>query len=262
MTKVGVYAVIRVHGLIFGPEAGRAADLAAPWLVPIGLATISAATIGVLASRDLQRLLAHLVVLSAGTLVTAVGLGSVEAVSAALYYTLNSTLVGGGLFLLSGLIARARGEAKGRLDKAYTLEGSALLGAMFFVGAITVAGLPPLAGFAAKVYILQSALSNPAAAWVLGVVLVSGLLVIVALSRAGSAIFWRPGTAPSAAAPASALSSLPAALLLLGTVVLMIAARPVTGFTRATAAQLADRSVYVGAVTANRGVSAPASWKE
>jgi multicomponent K+:H+ antiporter subunit D len=262
MTKVGVYAILRVHGLIFGPEAGPAADLAAPWLLPIGLATIAIATIGVLASRDLQRLLAHLVVLSAGTLVTSLGLGSVEAVSAALYYTLNSTLVGGGLFLLSGLIARARGEAGGRLDEACNLERSALLGAMFFVGAVGVAGLPPLAGFAAKVYILQSALSNPSAAWVLGVVLVSGLLVIVALSRAGSALFWRPGIPPSAPVAASVLSSLPAGFLLLGTVVLMIAAGPVTTFTQATAAQLADRSAYVGAVTANRGVSAPASWKE
>ena len=164
--------------------------------------------------------------------------------------------------LLAGLIARGRGEAAGRLDEARNLERSASLGAMFFVGAVGVAGLPPLAGFAAKLYILQSALSTPAASWVLGVVLVSGLLVIVALSRAGSALFWRTGAVLSAAAPASAMTSLPAALLLLGTVVLMIAAGPVTAFTQATAAQLADRSAYVGAVTANRGVSIPASWRE
>ena len=40
MTKVGVYAILRVHGLVFGPEAGHAASLADPWLVPIGLATV------------------------------------------------------------------------------------------------------------------------------------------------------------------------------------------------------------------------------
>jgi multicomponent K+:H+ antiporter subunit D len=261
MTKVGVYAILRVHGLIFGPEAGPAASLATPWLVPVGLATVAVATIGVLASRDLQRLLAHLVVLSAGTLVTALGLDSAEAISAALYYTLNSTLVGGGLFLLAGLIAADRGEAAGRLDLVSGIGRPALLGALFFVGAIGVAGLPPFAGFAAKVYILQSALERPEAVWVLAVVLASGLLVIVALSRAGSAIFWRTGDAPPTAATAGGYASLPAVFLLLGTVALMVAAGPVTAFTQATAAQLADREVYVGAVTANRGVSEPASQR-
>ncbi len=121
MTKVGVYAILRVHGLVFGPDAGPAASLVLPWLLPVGLATVAVATLGVLASRELQRLLAHLVVLSAGTLVAALGLGSEAAVSAALYYALNSTLVGGGLFLLAGLIARERGDAGGRLDEARNL---------------------------------------------------------------------------------------------------------------------------------------------
>jgi multicomponent K+:H+ antiporter subunit D len=259
MTKVGVYAILRVHGLVFGPEAGPAASLVTPWLLPIGLATIALATLGVLASRDLQRLLAHLVVLSAGTLIAALGLDSQAGVSAALYYAANSTLVGGGLFLLAGLIARARGEAGGRLDQVSSPAGRALLGTLFFAGAVGVAGLPPLAGFAAKVYILQSALAHPAAAWVFGVVLVSGLLVIVALSRAGSALFWRTGDGQPQAESRIGVSSLPAAFLLLGTVALMAAGGPVTDFTQAAAAQLADRAGYVQAVMANRGVNPPAS---
>jgi multicomponent K+:H+ antiporter subunit D len=261
MTKVGVYAILRVHGLIFGPEAAEAASLVTPWLLPAGLATIAVATLGVLASRDLQRLLACLVVISAGTLVSALGLGSETAVSAALYYTLNSTLVGGGLFLLAGLIARERGDAGGRLDQIRSIERPALLGGLFFIGAVGLAGLPPFAGFAAKVYVLQSALAHPAAAWVFGVLLVSGLMVIVALSRAGSALFWRAGTPmpePVQARPASQLSVL---FLLSGTVFLMAMAGPTTAYTQAAAAQLADRGGYVDAVTANRGVSMPASQR-
>ena len=120
------------------------------------------------------------------------GLDSEAATSAALYYALNSTLVAGGLFLLADLIARERG-VQARLDREQTVARPALLGTLFFVGAVGVAGLPPLAGFAAKLYILQSAFLHPAASWVFSVVLLSGLLVIVALSRAGSALFWRSG---------------------------------------------------------------------
>lgn len=262
MTKVGVYAILRVHGLVFGPEAGSVASLVIPLLLPAGLATIAVATLGVLASRDLQRLLAHLVVLSAGTLICALGLGSEAAVSAVLYYALNSTLVGGGLFLLAGLIARERGAVGGRLDEARNLVRPVPLGTLFFLGAVGVAGLPPLAGFVAKLYILQSALGHPAAAWVFGVILGSGLLVVVTLSRAGSAIFWRTGDAPAEGEAAGPLASLSTALLLLGTVALMVGAGPTTAYTRATAAQLADRSGYVTAVMANLGVSPPASQRE
>ena len=252
MTKVGVYAILRVHGLVFGPEAGPAASLVTPWLLPVGLATVTFATIGMLASRDLRRLLAHLVVLSAGTLIIALGIDSPDATSAALYYALNSTLVGGGLFLLADLIGHERGGAS--FDTQGALYRPALLGGLFFLGAIGVAGLPPLAGFAAKVAILQSALVQPGAAWVFAVILISGVLVVVALSRAGSAIFWRTGDHSAAGNRMGTLPTIATGLLLLGTIVLMAGAGPITAYTRATAAQLADRAAYVNAVMANQGV--------
>lgn len=254
MTKVGVYAILRVHGLIFGPEAGPAAALLTAWLLPVGLATVAVATIGVLASDGLRRLLAHLVVLSAGTLIVALGLDSEAATSAALYYALNSTLVGGGLFLLADLIVRQRGQARDILAKSQAVANPALLGSLFFVGAIGVVGLPPLAGFAAKIYILQSAFSHQAAVWVFAVILGSGLLVILALSRAGSSLFWRGRESPESVLPTNQLQLTATALLLAGPVVLMLGAGTVTAFTQATAAQLADRATYVGAVMANQAV--------
>ncbi len=254
MTKVGVYAILRVHGLVFGPDAGPAASLLLPWLLPVGLLTVVVATLGVLACRELRRLLSHLVVLSAGTLILAIGLDSEAALSAALFYALNSTLVGGGLFLLADLIARERGAAATRLDQPQTVARPALLGTLFFVGAVGVAGLPPLAGFAAKLYILQHAFLHPAAVWVFSIVLVSGLLVIIALSRAASALFWRTGDTAAAGAPARPLPATATTLLLSGTAALMLAGGAVTSFTQATAMQLADRAAYVDAVLANRSL--------
>jgi hypothetical protein len=58
----------------------------------------------------------------------------------------------------------------------------------------------------------------------------------------------------AAAAPAAGLPAAATALLLFAGVALMAGAGAVTDFTRATAAQLADRSVYVDAVMANRGL--------
>jgi multicomponent K+:H+ antiporter subunit D len=251
MSKVGVYSILRVHGMVFGPEAGDVASVHTPWLLPVGLLTIVVATLGVLASKELRLLLAYLVVLSAGTLVVALGLDSEAATSAALYYALNSTLVGGGLFLLADLIARERGEARALLDKVQAVARPALLGTLFFVGAVGVAGLPPLAGFAAKVYILQSAASHSSAAWVFAIVLGCGLLVIVALSRAGSALFWRVGETVAPDMQITRLQTIAAALLLAGTAVLMVSGGPATHYTRATASQLAQPNSYVQAVMSN-----------
>jgi len=261
LTKVGVYSILRVHGLLFGPDAGGAASLVDPWLIPVGLATVAIATLGVLASRRLERLLASLVVLSAGTLTAALGLASPDAVSAALFYMLNSTLVAGGLFLVADLVARQRGEAGGALDATHDLRDAAALGTLFFVGAVGVAGLPPFAGFVAKVYVLQSALSHPAVYWVLGVILVTSLLVILALSRAGSALFWRTGDAPAQGDRANRLALSAAGALVFAAPILMLMAGPTTRYTRATAEDLADRAGYVEAVLANAGVSVPASLR-
>jgi multicomponent K+:H+ antiporter subunit D len=38
MTKVGVYSIVRVHGVIFGADAGASALVAEPWLLPLALA--------------------------------------------------------------------------------------------------------------------------------------------------------------------------------------------------------------------------------
>jgi multicomponent K+:H+ antiporter subunit D len=257
MTKVGVYAILRVHGLVFGPDAGPAASLLSSWLLPIGLLTVVVATVGVLASRDLRRLLSHLVVLSAGTLTLTLGLDSQAATSAALFYAVNSTLVGGGLFLLADLIARERGDAQARLDRAQAVARPALLGSLFFIGAVGVAGLPPLAGFAAKLYILQSAFLHTAASWVYAVVLVSGLMVIVALSRAGSALFWRTADTATPVTVTGAAPTAATTLLLSGTAALMMLGGPAMSFTQATAAQLADRAAYVDAVMANQTIVSP-----
>ena len=73
MTKVGVYSIVRVHGVVFGPDAGEAALVAAPWLAPAALATALLGVVGALAAPTLGRMAAYLTVASVGTLLIAVG---------------------------------------------------------------------------------------------------------------------------------------------------------------------------------------------
>ena len=260
MTKVGVYAILRVHTLIFLETAGGVSLEA--WLLPLALVTIVLGTVGAVAASELRATVSYLVVVSVGTLLAAVGLSSRDGLAAALFYLVHSTLVTGGLFLLADLIARQRGEVAARLDRSRSVYQPALLGTLFFIGAIAVSGLPPLSGFVAKLYILQAAQAASAVAWVWGVVLSSGLFVIVSLSRAGTAIFWRTRDTGGVSRPMRGMEAISTCGLLAGALFLMVFGVSALDYTRATAEQLLQRSGYVDSVLANRLVSTPASMKE
>jgi multicomponent K+:H+ antiporter subunit D len=250
MTKVGVYAIVRIYTLIFGPEAGVGADVAGGWLLPLALATLAFGTLGAITSPGLRRQVAYLVIASVGTLLTAVGLFSLPGLSAAIYYLLHSTLIAAGLFLLADLIARQRGEANDRFEPGTAVGQPALLGALFFVGAVAVVGVPPLSGFLGKLMVLQAAPLGAAGFWVWAFVLASGLLMLIGMARAGSTLFWKavplgPGMHVPLASPALAA---PAVLLLGSAALLALFAAPVAEFADATARQLLQPVGYIEAV--------------
>lgn len=244
MTKVGLYAIIRVFTLVFGSEAGELSGMVDVWLWPLALLTLGAAVIGALAARSLQVLLAYLVVVSVGTLLAGIALGSEAGLAAALYYLVHSTLVAGGLFLLADLIARQRGDLGTDLISAPALRQPLLLGTLFFMGAISVAGLPPFSGFLGKVMLLRAIELGADAIALWAVVLVGGLGMLISLSRAGSLVFWRP-SAEEVGQPADAIRVLATVGLLLGSVMLVVAAGPLQAFVQATAAQLLDVAPYL-----------------
>jgi multicomponent K+:H+ antiporter subunit D len=259
MTKVGVYAILRTTTLMFGPQGGGVAGVAAPMLPALALATLALAAVGALAARRLRGLAASLVVASAGTLLLAVGLATTGSLAAGLFYLVNSTLVAAAWFLLADRIAAARAGSDALLALPWA-RGWAPLGIAFFVSAVAVAGVPPLAGFMGKALLLQAAGTTPWATAVVAVVLASSLATMVALARAGSALFWKPAAnpavVPAGAPPSPAAPAQHAALVgLLPLLVLAAAAAgPLSAYTRATAVQLLDRSGYLQAVLGARPV--------
>ena len=244
MTKVGLYAILRFGTLVFGDDAGGASGLGSHVLWVLALLTMIIAALGAFAANSLGSLLAYLVLVSVGTLLAGIAVGTAEAISASLYYLIHSTWVIAGLFLLADIIAKQRGDLGGGLKVGPRLRNPHLLGACFFLAAISVAGLPPFSGFFGKVLLLQAV--SDSTAWQLWpVVLVSGLVGVIGLSRAGSLVFWRHHNVATEAAPLDTAALVIAALLLLSSVVLVVFAQPVISFTEATAEQVLDVRSYL-----------------
>lgn len=245
MTKLGLYAIVRVFTLVYGSEAGVLNNMVLDWLWPLSMLTLAGGVLGALAARNLQILLSYLVIVSVGTLLAGIAVGTEEGLSAALYYLVHSTLVSGGLFLLADLIARQRGDTASELVSAPALKQPLLLGVLFFGGAISIAGLPPFSGFFGKVMLLNAVPPGIDASVLWPVVLVGGLGMIIALSRAGSMVFWRSSEAVSVGRPADSVRVAATFGLLFGSVVLVVAAGPIQAYVQAAATQLFDLAPYM-----------------
>jgi multicomponent K+:H+ antiporter subunit D len=287
MTKVGVYTLLRLWTLLFSDAAGPSAHFGATVLVYGGLATIAFGVLGLMGSSRLGRVAGYSIIVSSGTILSAIGLGAASVTSAALYYLVTATLAASALFLLVALVERRAADLRSPLDDVDVRPGEdtnldddesplvgrlipipvALLGVAFIVCALLVAGLPPLSGFVAKVALLSAlagpgalgAASSPAVAaavpWLFGALLVSGLVATVSLARAGIRHFW---SASDRRAPHVMLAeALPVVALLLACTWLTVRAEPVMRYMRATSDSLHSPGGYVGAVMATRPVPGP-----
>jgi multicomponent K+:H+ antiporter subunit D len=265
MTKVGVYAIVRIFTLVFGDSGGVAAHVATPWLLPAALVTVALGMLGALGSAELRRMQGYFLIASIGIMLAAIGLFDTASIAAGLYYMVHSTLTMAAMFLLADLIARQRGDRDDLLVPSPAVAQPAPLGVMFFIGAVAIAGLPPLSGFLGKVLILGAAPFDARGWWVWSVVLGGGLVAMIALSRAGSMIFWKPAEAPldggvaDVAEPVrgarhSGAVMLPAAALLASVIALTVFAGPAESYLRATAAQLTTPTQYVTTVLDGLGL--------
>ena len=265
MTKVGIYAILRLWSLGFSGEEGTL-RWGADWLVAGGLATVAFGLLGLLQARQLGRVTGFGVMVTSGTLLAAIGFNQPTVTGGALYYLLSSTMAAGAMFLLIELIDRSR-----LLESEFPNPDDADP-VPFFLDEIepprdTNLDTPPLSGFIGKFMMLSgllsteeagSALQEPVstAAWVmLALVIMSGFAALVALSRTGIRMFWTPRDRP--AAQLKVLECLPIGLLLTLCLLISFRAEPLARYLQAAASELKDPHGYVQAVQGVRPLPPP-----
>jgi multicomponent Na+:H+ antiporter subunit D len=199
LTKVGVYALLRIFTLLF--QGGSS-------ILPALLLAMSVATmvIGLVAAQrehDFRRILSFNLVGHIGYTTASLALLTPAALAAAIFYVLHHIIVITNLFLVSGVLLRLRRttDMKG-LGGLYT--GQPLFAAIAMVPIFSLAGVPPLSGFLGKLAILEGAFAA-GAYWIGGVVLVVGLLTLLSMGRTWTEAFWQPAAEPDRARPGAPL---------------------------------------------------------
>lgn len=281
LTKVGIYALLRMGSLLSTSSSGAPAPFNDGWLFSIGLVTLVLGTAGMLTAIQPQRLVANCVIVSAGTLLAALGLGGAAMKGAALFYLASSVLATGAFFMLSEMIVRTQQyganispptiELPGQEESSepdFSDEGvgivipaaMAFLGMSFLACALLVTGLPPLSGFIGKFLILSAALdlaaleALPASVWALWVaVLGSSLIGVIALCRMGMKLFW--GSDEIATPRLQLIEAAPVAVLLLLSIVLTAGTGPAMDYLSLAADSLSSPQTYIDAVLGRSPVS-------
>ena len=243
LTKVGVYALIRVFTLIFVSDVGYTHGLV---LVIAGLTMITG-VLGAWTQHEFRRVLSFHIVSQIGYMLMGLGLFSRLALAGSVFYILHHIVVKTNLFLVAGAVQRLRGrEDLSRLGGLYASRP--LLAVLFLIPALSLAGLPPLSGFFAKLSLIQAGLEAEAYL-VVTIALVVGLLTLLSMTKIWNEAFWKP--APEAAndrqggverlwVPIGALASI--------TIVIGLAAGQLFSLASIAADQLIDRDTYIAVV--------------
>lgn len=244
LTKVGVYAIIRTQTLLFEAQ---------PLTLILGIAGIATMLFGILgaiAQSEMKRLLSFTLVSHIGYMIFGIALADVDAMAGAIFYAAHHITIQATLFLVAGLMERLGGTTS--CDQLSGLAKlSPLLGALFLVPAMNLAGIPPLSGFVAKLGLLSAgvAIGTPIAWALVAAGVITSLLTLYAMAKVWNRAFWGPpqqiSAEPGRALPPLMLGATVGLVVL--ALVFTVAAGEMYAYVERSAAALFDGS-YLSAV--------------
>lgn len=155
LTKVGVYALIRVFTMLFVNDIAYTHTI----ILVISGFTMVTGVLGAAAQTDIRRLLSFHIISQIGYLLMGLGLFTPGSLSATIYFMIHIMLAKTALFLIAGIMQRVLGSFD--LKKMGSLyQKRVWLSILFLIPALSLAGLPPLSGFFAKLGLIISGLET------------------------------------------------------------------------------------------------------
>jgi multicomponent Na+:H+ antiporter subunit D len=247
LTKVGVYALIRLFTLIFNQDVGFTHTI----ILVISGFTMVVGVLGAVAQMDVRRLLSFHIISQIGYMTMGLAFNSVAGLAGAIFYIAHNILAKTNLFLVAGVAQRYSGSYNLK-EMGGLFKASPWLALMFAISAASLAGIPPLSGFFAKFSLVYAGFEARQYA-ITGVSLAVGLLTALSMSKIWNEAFWKPAPAELSPNPRVGGSLIaPIAAMAALTLLMGLAAGPFYRLCLDAAHQLQNPSAYLQAVLGDR----------
>jgi hydrogenase-4 component F len=208
MIKMALYALARTVSIFY-----PAWPQVTVFVVALGIFTMVLGIMLALTQNDLKRLLAYSSVSQMGYVLVGVGLGTYLGCYGGLFHLLNHALFKSLLFMCVGAVICATGIRR-ITDLGGLRTSMPVTSACFFVGALAIAGFPPFNGFWSKLTVYL-ALAKAGLWWAAIIAIVTSILTMAVMVRAGYRVFWgqRPPSTEIGVAEVSAAMWVPMVVL-------------------------------------------------
>jgi multicomponent Na+:H+ antiporter subunit D len=262
LTKVGVYALIRIFTLVFVDAASIYRLLL--WVAGMTMLT---GVLGAVSQFHVRRILSFHIISQIGYMVMGLALlASPNAAArrlgliAAVFYIVHHIVVKTNLFLIAGVVRRLRGTEELKRTGGLVTDAP-WLAALFLVPAFSLAGIPPLSGFWAKLAMIRAGLEAEQW-WLVAAAIAAGLLTLLSMIKIWNEAFWKPlpegSRAPGTGGRAGLVAMLlPVVVLAIVTILIGLFPQALLGLAGQAGDQLLDSSAYLAAVDLAVEVSAP-----
>lgn len=243
LTKVGIYAMFRIFTLLFYHEPQITHMLIG---ILAGL-TLIGGSIGAIASNDIRYIVSYNVIIAVGFILVGLAIGTNSAIEGSIYYIIHDMIVKALLFLIAGTMISLSGSPKMNRMSGL-IRNYPILGWLFFVVMLALAGIPPLSGFIGKVLLGKGAIE--AGSYVLlALSFISALFVLYSLLRIFMDCFWGETMLSTEDEPPLRKGILfPLIVLGVLTFALGLAPESIATFVKDGAETLVNPSIYIDAI--------------
>ncbi|GAA0359213.1 Na+/H+ antiporter subunit D [Bacillus horti] len=245
LTKVGIYAIIRMFTLVFIHDPGFTHNL----ILALAGFTMFFGVLGAVAQFDFKRILSFHIISQVGYMAMGLGIYTPLAVAGAIYYIVHHIIVKAALFLFAGATQKVTGTTD-LYKMGGLLRTHPWLGWLFLTAALSLAGIPPFSGFFSKFALILAGFQEQR--YIIVVVsLIVGLLTLFSMMKIFIYVFWGKQKMKSEDLLQEKQTwglLLPILPLILLTVVLGIGAESIFQYSMGIAEQLLDPSQYIKAV--------------
>ncbi|GIN21848.1 MAG TPA: Na+/H+ antiporter subunit D [Bacillus bacterium] len=243
LTKVGIYSLFRIFSLIFYHEPQITHTLIG---IMAGL-TLIGGSLGAIAYKDIRLIVSYNVIIGAGFILVGLAVSTPAAIEGSIFYLIHDMVSKALLFLLTGTMMILTGTAKmGRMSGL--IRNYPILGWLFFIVMLSLAGIPPLSGFLGKVLISQGTIES-GSYFLLAISLISSLFVLYSLLRIFKQCFWGESTiSEDEEVPLRKGMLIPGVMLAAISVGIGLGAELLSGYVRDAATVLLNPDIYIEGV--------------